>query len=145
MIIKADINYIETVLNIATRLYSDSSYNSLKNEFEKILVSDNQAVFLYYKNDKCIGFAYCSIRNDYVEGSLTSPVSYLEGIYIIQEYRKQGYAKELLQECEKWSLSKKCNEFASDCKIDNTESIIFHEKTGFRIAGKIVCFIKRLV
>ena len=34
-----------------------------------------------------IGFAQCTLRNDYVEGSSSSPVGYLEGIYVKDEYR----------------------------------------------------------
>lgn len=144
MIITADINDIEKVLTLAVKLYSDSSYNSLQQEFQQILLSDDKTVFLYNIAEKTIGFAYCSLRYDYVEGSSSSPVGYLEGIYVDEKYRKKGYAKELLKECEKWSLDNKCNEFASDCQLDNTDSIRFHKKTGFKTAGEIICFIKNL-
>lgn len=144
MIISADINDIEKVLALAVKLYADSSYNSLKEEFQDILLSDNKAVFLYNVAEKTTGFAYCSLMYDYVEGSSSSPVGYLEGIYIDERYRRKGYAKELIKECEKWSLDKKCNEFASDCQLDNIESRLFHEKTGFKTAGEIICFIKNI-
>lgn len=67
MIITADINDIEKVLALAVKLYADSSYNSLKEEFQHILLSNNKAVFLYNIAEKTIGFAYCSLRYDYVE------------------------------------------------------------------------------
>ena len=57
---------------------------------------------LYYKNDIPIGFAQCQLRYDYVEGTRTTPVGYLEGIFIKDGYRNKGYAKELLSECEAW-------------------------------------------
>lgn len=41
-------------------------------------------------------FAQCGLRHDYVEGRGSSPVGYLEGIFVEKEYRKQGCAKELL-------------------------------------------------
>ena len=43
-----------------------------------------------YKNDIPIGFAQCQLRYDYVEGTKTTPVGYLEGIFI-----KDGYLVEL--------------------------------------------------
>lgn len=144
MIIKAGIESIETVLNLAVKLYADSSYNSLQKEFQQILLNDEKAVFLYNVAEKTIGFAYCSLRYDYVEGSSSSPVGYLEGIYIDEKYRKKGYAKELVKECEKWSINNNCSEFASDCQLDNIDSKLFHEKTGFKIAGEIICFIKNI-
>lgn len=43
-----------------------------------------------------------------------------------------------------WGRSLGCREFASDCSLNNTGSIDFHEKTGFAIENRIVCFPKRL-
>ena len=40
------------------------------------------------------GFAQCGLRFDYVEGTDSSPVGYLEGIFVLEEYKKRGYAKE---------------------------------------------------
>ncbi|MDE6845684.1 MAG: GNAT family N-acetyltransferase [Lachnospiraceae bacterium] len=60
-------------------------------------------IFLKYENDIPVGFAQCQLRHDYVEGTETSPVGYLEGIFIMENYRNRGYAKELLNECEKWA------------------------------------------
>jgi aminoglycoside 6'-N-acetyltransferase I len=37
-----------------------------------------------------------------------------------------------------------CKEFASDCKLENTESLRFHLKIGFEEAGRIICFKKDL-
>ncbi len=42
------------------------------------------------------------MRTDYVEGTESSPVGYLEGIFVKEEYRKNGYAKELLFACVKY-------------------------------------------
>lgn len=57
---------------------------------------------MIYKATKEEGFAQCQLRHDYVEGTDSSPVGYLEGIFVKQEHRKQGYAKELLAKCEEW-------------------------------------------
>ena len=86
----------------------------------------------------------CQLRNDYVEGTKTSPVGYLEGIYVLDEYRKRGYAGQLLKECENWAKDEDCLEFASDCEIDNFDSYNFHVKMGFTEANRIICFTKQL-
>jgi len=88
------------------------------------------------------GFAQCQLRTDYVEGTDSSPVGYLEGIFVENEYRKLGYAKELLSECEKWAKEKGCTEFASDCELVNEESLHFHLSMGFEEANRIICFRK---
>ena len=49
--------------------------------------------FLYSHNEKYVGFLSLSIRTDYVEGTFSSPVGYVEGIYVLPEYRNKGIAK----------------------------------------------------
>ena len=84
------------------------------------------------------------LLNDYVEGTDFSPVGYLEGIYVAEAYRKHGIAGKLLDACETWAKSKGCTEFASDCELDNVQSLRFHLHTGFEEANRIICFTKKL-
>ena len=80
----------------------------------------------------------------YVEGTDSSPVGYLEGIYVVDGFRKNGIARGLLTACENWAKSKGCTEFASDCESDNLQSLQFHLNVGFREANRIICFTKKL-
>ena len=100
--------------------------------------------FLKFESDIPVGFAQCQLRYDYVEGTKTTPVGYLEGIFIKEEYRNKGYAKQLLAECEAWAKEKGCQEFASDCEINNIDSFHFHKAVNFREANRIICFTKVL-
>ena len=84
------------------------------------------------------------VRVDYVEGTKSSPVGYLEGIYIQEKYRLKGYARELVKACEEWAKNKGCSEFASDCELTNKESYSFHKKVGFKEANRIICFNKKI-
>ena len=92
-----------------------------------------------------VGFAQCGLRHDYVEGTDSSPVGYLEGIFVKEEYRKQGYAKELMSACEQWAKKQGCVEFASDCELSNTDSFAFHMSMGFEEANRVICFTKKLL
>lgn len=100
--------------------------------------------FLKYDQEIPVGFAQCQLRYDYVEGTATSPVGYLEGIFVKEDYRQKGYARELLNACEKWAKEKGCEEFASDCEIDNMESFAFHNAMNFIEVNRIICFTKKL-
>ena len=51
-------------------------------------------IFLAISEEHIVGFAQCGLRFDYVEGTDSSPVGYLEGIFVLEEYKKRGYAKE---------------------------------------------------
>ena len=102
------------------------------------------ACFIKYVDDKPIAFAQCRLRHDYVEGTRSSPVGCLEGIFVADGYRKKGYAAELLSECEKWAKEKGCTEFAGDRELDNIDSLLFHRALGFEEANRIICFRKGL-
>lgn len=144
MIKKAGINDLETLAKLAVMMWQNHSVNELINEFSEIMTNEKSQFFLKYENDLPIGFAQCQLRYDYVEGTKTTPVGYLEGIFIKEGYRNRGYAKELLSECEVWARSNGCKEFASDCEIDNTDSFYFNIAMNFTEANRIICFTKTL-
>ena len=102
------------------------------------------AVFILEEDGKDAGFAQCQLRHDYVEGTGTSPVGYLEGIFVDENFRGRGFAAELLRECEKWTREMGCTEMASDCEMDNEASFRFHLKHGFIEANRIICFSKKI-
>ena len=144
MIKKAGIENLEDIANLAIQMWTENTVPGLIEEFTDILSKGDAQFFLKYVENIPVGFAQCQLRHDYVEGTDTSPVGYLEGIFIREGYRHRGYAKELLSECEKWAKEKGCKEFASDCEIDNEGSFGFHMALGFEEANRIICFTKKL-
>lgn len=144
MVRKAGKNDLETLANLAKLLWEHHSVQELLDEFSEIMSKGNSQFFLKYENDEPIGFAQCQLRFDYVEGTASSPVGYLEGIFVKEAYRHQGCAKELLAECEGWAKENGCQEFASDCEIHNMDSFQFHMAMNFTEANRIICFTKKL-
>lgn len=144
MIYKAQITDAGIVAELAAKVWSSATVDILVEEFKEFLVSEDSATYLYIINNTPIGFAQCQLRRDYVEGTETSPVGYLEGVYVEPVYRKQGYGKALVRACEDWARSKGCSEFASDCELNNTDSLAFHLRSGFTEANRIICFTKKL-
>ncbi|NNF14816.1 MAG: GNAT family N-acetyltransferase [Gemmatimonadetes bacterium] len=94
-------------------------------------------------NGRVVGFAEVGMRR-YAEGCRSSPVGYLEGIYLEDAHRRQGHAKGLLLAGEAWARSRGCTEFASDRDVDNEESGAFHLASGFSEVQRIVCYRKDL-
>lgn len=111
---------------------------------EEYILGDEKAALLAYDGDVAVGIALCSLRHDYVEGTEASPVGYLEGVYTQESCRGKGVARQLLQAAQQWAKGKGCKEFASDCELDNTDSLAFHLACGFREANRIICFVKEL-
>ena len=144
MIRKAEIRNLPILAELACQLWPDNAVEEMCSEIGEIIVKPDVAFFLAYAEDRPVGFAQCQLRHDYVEGTDSSPVGYLEGIYVAEEYRKHGIARELLSACESWAKSKGCTEFASDCELENTQSLEFHLNVGFEEANRIICFTKKL-
>ena len=134
---------LRTAAALASGVWS-ASPDELDTELAPMLTDPECAVFLAEADGAAVGFAQCGLRHDYVEGTSSSPVGYLEGIYVRPEYRGMGCARLLLAECEKWAKDRGCPEFASDCELDNTDSLGFHLSVGFSEANRIICFVKKL-
>ncbi len=132
------------VAKLAIKMWKDNSIDGLTEEFIRLIEKDDAQIFIKFVENKAVGFAQCQLRYDYVEGTESSPVGYLEGIFVEEEYRGKGFAQELLSECQKWAKKKGCQEFASDCELDNITSLKFHMAMGFEEANRIICFTKKL-
>jgi len=100
--------------------------------------------YVYFKDEEIVGFISLSLREDYVEGTESNPVGYIEGIYVKSEYRDRGIARELIEYAKVWSKERSCCEMASDCLLDNTDSLAFHTSVGFKEANRIICFTMKL-
>lgn len=144
MIRKAEIKDLSILAELACQLWPDHTVEEMCAEFAEILAKPDAAFFLAYAEETAVGFAQCQLRYDYVEGTDSSPVGYLEGIYVTESYRHHGIAKRLLHACEVWAKEQGCTEFASDCELDNTQSLQFHLNVGFEEANRIICFTKKL-
>lgn len=128
---------------LASRMWSHTA-EELQGEFEALTASDEAACFLASDGEHAIGFAQCQLRHDYVEGCETSPVGFLEGVYVDDAYRRGGVARALLSACEDWARAVGCTEFASDCELDNTDSLAWHLKNGFEEMNRTIWFAKKL-
>lgn len=144
MIYKAEKEDATKIAKLAIQMWKDHTVEELAEEFVEIINNDDTVIFLFSADNQEIGFAQCQLRHDYVEGTDSSPVGYLEGIFIEPSHRSLGYAKQLLGKCEEWAKEKGCVEFASDCELDNDISLAFHLKMGFAEANRIICFTKEL-
>ena len=87
----------KALAEMAVQMWSESSVAELESDFCEIINSNTYACFIKYSDNLPIGFAKCSLRNDYVEGTSTSPVGYLEGVFISKEYRNKGYGTEAIK------------------------------------------------
>jgi aminoglycoside 6'-N-acetyltransferase I len=90
------------------------------------------------------GFVEASLRSDYVNGTETSPVAFLEGIYVPPEHRHQGIAAQLVSAVAEWATSRGCRELASDTLLTNEVGQLVHKALGFQETERVVYFRKLL-
>jgi aminoglycoside 6'-N-acetyltransferase I len=135
----------EEWLRLGLKLWPDATERDLRRTFRGILRSRKEtAILCRFPGGSPVGFANVSLRTDYVEGSDSSPVGYLEGIFVESNYRGRGIGKRLAREAEEWARKKGCREMGSDAELTNTKSHAFHRAIGFREANRIVSYIKKI-
>jgi aminoglycoside 6'-N-acetyltransferase I len=96
-----------------------------------------------FKSGEPMGFIEVSVR-DFAEGCLSSPVGYIEGWFVREEFRNSGIGRLLVLAAERWARTRGCIEIASDADVDNESSRKAHTKLGFEHVADISCFRKKL-
>jgi aminoglycoside 6'-N-acetyltransferase I len=95
-------------------------------------------------NGRAVGFAEAALRADYVNGCASSPVAFLEGIYVEPSRQRRGIARALCAAIERWAVARGCTELASDAQIENGASHHFHHAIGFTPTERVVFYRKEL-
>lgn len=114
-------------------------------EMRQLLEQPHTLQLLSYNDQQqAIAMLEASIRYEYVNGTQTSPVAFLEGIYVLPEYRRTGVASALVQQVEPWAKQFACTEFASDATLDNTVSHAMHRALGFQETERVIYFKKNI-
>jgi aminoglycoside 6'-N-acetyltransferase I len=93
---------------------------------------------------KAVGFAEAALRVDYVNGTDSSPVAFLEGLYVAPGSRRAGVARALVAAVEQWARREGCSELASDCLLENIDAHEVHRALGFGETERVVYFRKEI-
>ena len=122
------------------QIYSvlDEQYDS--QEMEQIYSSDDWfCFFIGNENEDIVGLVELSSRN-IVDNCLSSPVAYLEGLYIDEDYRNQGLGEKTLELILDWCHKNGFQELATDTEIDNDRAQKFYKNFGFKETDRVVEF-----
>ena len=101
-------------------------------------------LMVYDERRQPLGFIEGSIRNDYVNGTESSPVGFVEGVYVVPASRRKGVARQLYAAIGDWAKARGCRELASDALVDNEVSQRAHRALGFRETERVVYFTRIL-
>jgi aminoglycoside 6'-N-acetyltransferase I len=136
---------LEAWLSLRLALWPETPEAQHRVEMADILADseENGVVVCEEDGGRLVGFAEVSLRK-WAEGCLSSPVGYLEGWYVAEEARRRGVGGQLVRAAEDWARAKGCSEMASDTGLDNAVSEAAHQRLGYEVVGRVICFRKEL-
>jgi aminoglycoside 6'-N-acetyltransferase I len=122
-------------------LFPDCAHEEQLLEIAEHLADDRRyADFLAHAGGSAIGLAEAELRTDYVNGTNTRPVAFLEGVFVLPQERRKGVARALVAAVAQWGRNKGCRELASDALADNYPSHAVHRALGFEETERVVFF-----
>jgi aminoglycoside 6'-N-acetyltransferase I len=126
-------------------LWPDATADQHADELRALFAARRRTIgLLAVDSAEAVGFAEVSLRSDYVNGCHTSPVAFLEGIWVAPQRRFAGVGRQLVSAASEWAVAAGCSEFASDARLDKPASHAFHRAVGFAETGRVVYFRKEL-
>lgn len=137
-------DYMKPWLKLRKDLWPHCSEDTHVKQMQEYLRNPTKKIALIAtSNSLSLGFLEASIKEE-AEGCRDGKVGYLEGLYVLPNYRRHGIASSLTLEAEAWCFSKGCRYIASDTQLNNELSIKFHEDHGYKVTKKLIHFIKDL-
>ena len=131
----------EAWLTLRTELWPHCSEAEHLEEMSAFIGEPDRYVqFIAYDDRKAVGLVEAAVRHDYVNGAETSPIVFLEGIYVMPQARRRGIARQLVAQVAHWARAGGLRELASDARLENTLSHAMHEALGFEETERLVFF-----
>jgi len=90
-----------------------------------------------------VGFVEVS-RRPRVDGCETSPVGYLDALYVDPAHRRRGLGRGLAEAAQAWAASHGCREMAAGAGIDDEAGRAVHARLGFGEVCRLVVLRKSL-
>ena len=94
---------------------------------------------------RVLGMAEASVRHEYVNGTDSSPVGFLEGWVVHASARGGGLGRLLIDAVAQWALAQGCTELASDSGLENVSAQAAHQACGFEETERVVYYRMPLV
>lgn len=133
-------------LDLRLALWTDATADEHREYMAMALAQPERflQLMMYDGNRHPVGFIEGSIRADYVNGTESSPVGFVEGVYVVPAWRRRGVARQLYAAIGDWAKARGCQELASDALLENESSQRAHRALGFRETERVVYFTRKL-
>ena len=131
-------------LALRLRLWSHGTEAEYLREMADALARGHFVRLAIDESGSAVGFVEASKRVDYVNGTTSSPVAFLEGLYVEPAARGSGIARALVGAVEAWASAQGCTELASDSPLENVAAHAVHRALGFSETERVVYFCRSL-
>jgi aminoglycoside 6'-N-acetyltransferase I len=131
-------------LALRLRLWPQGSEAEYLREMADVLARGHFVRLATDEKGSAVGFVEASKRVDYVNGASSSPVAFLEGLYVEPASRRNGVARALVAAVEAWASAQGCAELASDSPLENVAAHAVHRALGFTETERVVYFCRAL-
>jgi aminoglycoside 6'-N-acetyltransferase I len=127
-------------LSLRSRLWPNAIESEHLREMDDAFARGHFVRLALTGDGAAVGFVEASKRVDYVNGTSSSPVAFLEGLYVEPTSRRKGVARALVAEVERWAFTERCSELASDSPLENLAAHAAHRALGFEEMERVVYF-----
>ena len=107
------------------------------NWYPNLIDKDNNQLFIAVYNNEIVGYAYVKIIT-----SSDSPEIYTEasisGIYVKENFRKQGIGTKLINEAKKWCINKGVSYLKLNVLEGNRIALNLYKKLGFNDFSRVL-------
>ena len=100
-------------------------------------------VFVAEGDGQLVGFLELDYRK-YAPGCSSSPVPFIEGLYVEPRLQRRGIGRALIKAAEACARAAGHHEIASDAEIENADGIAAHVALGYEEVERVVCFRRSL-
>ncbi len=135
----------ESWLELRHALWHYHDKNELASDLDHMLANlEKEPVFVAENAEgHLVGMLEASIRSE-APGCETERIGYLEGWFVIPEWRKRGIGGQLARRAEEWAREQGCVEMASDTTSRFPLSPAAHKALGYEEVKNIICYRKDL-
>jgi aminoglycoside 6'-N-acetyltransferase I len=108
-------------------------------EVRRIMDTPKEEFYVIDRGERLGGFIAVNERS-IAEGCWDGPVGYVEGWFVDEDLRGQGWGKKLIKQAMAWAKQRGYKCLGSDAEIENEGSIAAHKAIGFEETERLVTF-----
>ena len=120
-------------------LFPREAADDRRREIAEILLRESEAGFAVRAGQAWLGLIELRERS-HGESCETSPVGYVEALWVDPDMRRHGVARQLVGAALDWCRERSLRELASDTEIDNVVSQAVHRRLGFEETERLVTY-----